>query len=69
MFVIDSALNIIYGGIWHTAAFKDIQPLLSGLHFQLVFDDAVERVSVLDSKSIRNEAMVCLPFWLANLVT
>lgn len=69
VFVIDSTLNIIYRGIWHTTTLKDIQPLLGGLSHQLVFDDAVEYVAVFDPKSVGDETRICLPFWLANLVT
>jgi hypothetical protein len=68
VFMIDGALDIVHGCIRHAASLKDIQPLFRRLCLELVLDDTVERVSVLDPQCIRNEASVCLPLWLVDLV-
>lgn len=47
MLMIDGALDVVHSGVGHAATFKNIKPLLGRLGFELVFDDAVKRISVL----------------------
>ena len=66
--VIQRALYIIDSCVWHATAFKCIEPLFRRLGFEFVFDDAVERVAVLDSKGVGDEARIRLPFGLGDFV-
>lgn len=49
MFVIQGSLDIVDGGIWHTASFEYVKPLLGCFCLELVFYNSIESIAVLDS--------------------
>lgn len=68
MLMIYRALNIIDSSVWHAAPFEDVEPLLRCLRLELVFYDPIESIPVLHSQCVRDEARICLPLRLPNLV-
>lgn len=61
MFVIQGSLNVVDSRIGHTAAFKDIQPLLRGLLHGGAFNHTVDLRTVLHPATVSDEAGVRLP--------
>jgi hypothetical protein len=68
MFVVDSALNVIHSSVRHATAFEYLEPFFGRLSLKFVFDDSVKRISVLHSQRIGDEAGICLPLRLTDLV-
>jgi hypothetical protein len=69
MLVVQGSLDIIYSGIWHSAALEDLKPLLCCLLCCDAFYHAIYVSSVLDSVAICPEALVRLPFGMSQSVT
>jgi hypothetical protein len=69
MFVIQCSLDIIYGGIWHSAALEKLKPLLRGLCFCDLFNHTIELNSIFDAVAIRYEAVVRFPLGMSQSFT
>lgn len=63
--MVEGPLNIIDGGIWHPAAFQDLQPFLRRLLFDLLLDEAINLPSILDTVTVGNEPGIGLPLWVS----
>ena len=53
MTVVEGALDVIDGSVWHAAALEDFQPFLCRLSLCLLLDHFFQNVSVLHSNGIR----------------
>lgn len=62
-------MDIIHRGVWHSASLKDLQPFLGGLLFGCCLYQAVNLLPVLYSITVRDEASVCLPLGVSQLIT
>lgn len=68
MFMIHSALNVIHGGIWHSATLEHLQPFIRRLFACFCIDESLEQDSVVDAVAVGYEARVQRPFWSAQAV-
>lgn len=62
-------MNVIYGGIWHSAAFEKLKPLLRGFCPCDFFNHTVELDSVFDSVAVLHEAVIRFPLGVSEPVT
>jgi hypothetical protein len=69
VFVVQCSLNVIYSGIWHSAAFEKLKPLLRGLCFCDLFNHTIELDAIFDAVAIRHETIVCFPLGMPESVT
>lgn len=66
--MVQSTLDIVDGGIWHSAALQDIQPFLRGLVLDRLLDHTINVRTMLDAITVRHEASIRLPFRVAKAI-
>ncbi|EDP89893.1 hypothetical protein SNOG_20037 [Parastagonospora nodorum SN15] len=69
VFVINRALDVIDSRIRHAAALENLKPFLCRARLEFCFNHCVKDFAMLDAQSIRDETLVCDPFWLAEFAT
>lgn len=60
--MVQGSLNVVDSRIGHTAALKDIQPLLSGLLYSGTFNNVVDFCPMLHSVTVSDKAGIRLQF-------
>ena len=68
MLVIQSSLDIVDGGVGHTALIQNLQPLFCRLCSCLRFDHSFQCDPIFDPDIVRDESFIRLPFGLSDFV-
>lgn len=69
MLVIQCSLNVIYSGIWHSAAFEKLKPLLRAFCLCDFLNHAIELDSVFNPVTVFQEAAIRFPLRVSEPVT